>query len=96
MVGEADDGVEAVELVRRAASRRRRHGHPHARASTGSRATRRIVADPDLADVRVVVLTTFDLDEYVFEAVRAGATGFLLKDSEPTELLRAVRVRRVG
>jgi DNA-binding NarL/FixJ family response regulator len=48
--------------------------------------------DPDLADVRVVMLTTFELDEYVFEALRLGASGFLLKDSEPTSLLDAVRV----
>ena len=57
----------------------------------GLDATRRIVADPELADVRVVILTTFDLDEYVFEALRAGASGFLLKDTEPVDLLAAVR-----
>jgi len=62
----------------------------------GLTATRQIVADPDLAAVHVVVLTTFDLDEYVFEAIRAGATGFLLKDAEPTELLRAVRCAAAG
>src|SRR6202008_1210992 len=55
-------------------------------------ATRRIASDPRLADVRVVILSTFDLDEYVFEAIRAGANGFLVKDTEPAELLRAVRV----
>ena len=54
-------------------------------------ATRLIAAEPALAATRVVVLTTFDLDEYVFEAIRAGASGFLVKDTEPTELLRAVR-----
>ena len=54
-------------------------------------ATRRIAADARLADVKVVILSTFDLDEYVFEAIRAGANGFLVKDTEPAELLRAVR-----
>jgi DNA-binding NarL/FixJ family response regulator len=50
-----------------------------------------VAADRDLADVRVVMLTTFELDEYVFEALRAGASGFLVKDTEPVELIRAVR-----
>lgn len=58
----------------------------------GLAATREIVADPSLEDVRVVVLTTFELDEYVFEAMRAGASGFLVKHTEPAELVRAVRV----
>jgi DNA-binding NarL/FixJ family response regulator len=58
----------------------------------GLAATREIVADPSLSDVRVVVLTTFELDEYVFEAMRAGASGFLVKHTEPAELVRAVRV----
>lgn len=58
----------------------------------GLEATRRIAADPALSGVRVVVLTTFELDEYVFEAMRAGATGFLVKHTEPAELVRAVRV----
>ena len=51
-----------------------------------------VTADPELADVRVVMLTTFELDEYVFEALRSGASGFLLKDAEPTTLLDAIRV----
>ena len=51
-----------------------------------------IAADRALAETRVVILTTFELDEYVFEAIRAGASGFLVKDTEPAELLRAVRV----
>ena len=55
-------------------------------------ATRAIAADPALAEVRVVVLTTFELDEYVIEAMRAGASGFLVKHTEPAELVRAVRV----
>jgi DNA-binding NarL/FixJ family response regulator len=62
----------------------------------GLEATRRIAADPDLAGVKVLVLTTFEIDEYVFEALRAGASGFLVKDTEPVELLRAVRVVAAG
>jgi DNA-binding NarL/FixJ family response regulator len=62
----------------------------------GLRATRAITADPALTGVRVVVLTTFELDEYVFEAMRAGASGFLVKHSEPSELVRAVRVVTEG
>jgi DNA-binding NarL/FixJ family response regulator len=58
----------------------------------GLAATRAIAADPALAEVRVVVLTTLELDEYVFEAMRAGASGFLVKHTEPAELVRAVRV----
>ena len=57
----------------------------------GLTATRRITGDGDLKDVKVVMLTTFELDEYVFEAIRSGASGFLVKDTEPDELLRAVR-----
>ncbi|MFD7503414.1 response regulator [Streptomyces sp. NPDC059850] len=57
----------------------------------GLAATRRITADPALAEVKVIMLTTFELDEYVFEAIRGGASGFLVKDTEPEELLRAVR-----
>jgi len=57
----------------------------------GLAATRRITEDPDLAHVKVVMLTTFELDSYVFEAIRSGASGFLVKDTEPDELLRAVR-----
>ncbi|WP_084964439.1 response regulator [Thermoactinospora rubra] len=58
----------------------------------GLEATRRIVADPRLEEVRVVILTTFDLDDYVYGALRAGASGFLVKDTEPAELIHAVRV----
>nr|WP_206070934.1 response regulator transcription factor [Knoellia sp. DB2414S] len=90
VVGEASDGAEAVELVRETAPDVvlmdiRMPG------TDGLEATRRIVAAPELAGTRVVVLTTFDLDEYVFEAVRIGASGFLVKDTEPAELVRAVR-----
>jgi DNA-binding NarL/FixJ family response regulator len=90
VVAEAADGNTAVTLAR--------EHRPDVvlmdvrmPGSDGLDATRRIVADPELADVRVVILTTFDLDEYVFEALRAGASGFLLKDTEPVDLLAAVR-----
>ena len=62
----------------------------------GLDATRKIAADRKLAAVRVIMLTTFDLDEYVFEALHAGASGFLLKDVEPDELRNAVRVVAAG
>jgi DNA-binding NarL/FixJ family response regulator len=62
----------------------------------GVEATRRITADATLPGVRVLVLTTFDHDEYVFGALRAGASGFVLKDAEPDELLRAIRVVAAG
>jgi DNA-binding NarL/FixJ family response regulator len=62
----------------------------------GLAATRAIAAEPALVNVRVVVLTTFELDEYVFEAMRAGASGFLVKHTEPAELVRAVRVVAEG
>jgi DNA-binding NarL/FixJ family response regulator len=62
----------------------------------GLEASRRIASDPRLTDVRVVILTTFDLDDYIYEALRAGATGFLVKDTDPEELLQAVRVAARG
>src|SRR3712207_3322341 len=62
----------------------------------GLAATRAIVADPDLVAVRVIILTTFAEDEYLFEALRVGASGFLAKDTEPAELLRAVHVVHDG
>jgi len=62
----------------------------------GIEATRRIAGDDRLAEVKVVILTTFELDEYVFEALRAGASGFLVKDTEPLELLHGVRVVAAG
>jgi DNA-binding NarL/FixJ family response regulator len=62
----------------------------------GLEATRQIVADERLAGVRVVILTTFDLDEYVFEALRIGASGFLVKDTEPADLIRGVRAVASG
>jgi len=90
VVGEAANGREAVTLVR---STRPDVVLMDIRMPEmdGLAATREVVADPDLAETRVVVLTTFDLDEYVFEAVRIGASGFLVKDTEPAELLRGVR-----
>jgi DNA-binding NarL/FixJ family response regulator len=62
----------------------------------GIEATRQIAADPRLERVRVIILTTFELDEYVVEGLRAGASGFLVKDTEPVELLHAVRVVAQG
>ncbi|MBD1543243.1 response regulator transcription factor [Arthrobacter sp. IA7] len=62
----------------------------------GLEATRKIMADQALAGTRIIILTTFELDEYIAEAVRAGAAGFLVKDTEPEELLRAVRVVHDG
>ncbi|MFE0871248.1 response regulator [Streptomyces rochei] len=62
----------------------------------GLAATRRVTGDEALRDVKVVMLTTFELDEYVFEAIRSGASGFLVKDTEPEELLRAVRAVVAG
>src|SRR5215510_3315324 len=91
VAGEAADGVEAVELARR---RRPEVVLMDVRMPRmdGLEATRRITSDPALPDTRVIVLTTFELDEYVFGALRAGASGFLLKDIDPPDLLRAVRV----
>jgi DNA-binding NarL/FixJ family response regulator len=91
VIGEADDGEDAVRLAAELTPDIvlmdiRMPG------LDGLAATRRIVADERSADVRVVILTTFGLDEYVFDAIRAGASGFLVKDTEPEELVQAVRV----
>ena len=95
VVGEASNGAEAVALAASA--------HPDVMlmdvrmpVMDGLEATRRITGDPSLAPTRVLILTTFDLDEYVHEALRAGASGFLLKDTLPVDLLtrRASRRRR--
>jgi DNA-binding NarL/FixJ family response regulator len=95
VVGEASNGAEAVAL---AASE-----HPDVMLMDvrmpvidGLEATRRITGDPSLASTRVVILTTFDLDEYVHEGLRAGASGFLLKDTMPVDLIQAVRVVAAG
>jgi DNA-binding NarL/FixJ family response regulator len=95
VAGEAADGVEAVELARR---RRPEVVLMDVRMPRmdGLEATRRITSDPALAGTRVIVLTTFELDEYVFGALRAGASGFLLKDIDPPDLLTAVRVVSAG
>jgi len=91
VVGEAADGAQAVQLARdlRADVVLMDIRMPNV---DGLEATRRIAADDDLAGVRVIILTTFESDEYVYQAIRAGASGFLVKDSEPAELIQAVRV----
>ncbi|MFD8225198.1 response regulator [Streptomyces massasporeus] len=95
VVGEASDGAEAVRLTK----------EQHADVvlmdirmpgTDGLAATRMISADPELADVRVVILTTFEVDDYVVQSLRAGASGFLGKGSEPEELLNAIRIAAGG
>jgi DNA-binding NarL/FixJ family response regulator len=95
VVGEAANGREAVDLARRV--------FPNVVLMDirmpildGIEATRLICSDPSLASTRVLVLTTFDLDEYVYAALRAGASGFLLKDAGPDELLRAIDTIAAG
>jgi DNA-binding NarL/FixJ family response regulator len=91
VVAEATDGRQAVELV---AAHRPDIALVDIQMPVldGIEATRQIVADERLASVRVVILTNFGLDEYIFAALRAGASGFLLKDTQPAELLQALRV----
>jgi DNA-binding NarL/FixJ family response regulator len=91
VVGEASDGAQAITLAG--------EQHPdivlmdvQMPVLDGIEATRRIVADPRLGEVKVVMLTNYGMDEYVFSALRAGASGFLVKDTEPAELLQALRV----
>jgi DNA-binding NarL/FixJ family response regulator len=95
VVGEATNGREAVDLAGRV--------FPHVvlmdirmPVLDGLEATRVICADANLARTRVLVLTTFDLDQYVYNALRAGASGFLLKDTRPRELLHAIEVVAAG
>jgi DNA-binding NarL/FixJ family response regulator len=95
VVGEAANGREALDLARRVL--------PHVVLMDirmplldGLQATRVICSDPHLAATRVLVLTTFDFDEYVYSALRAGASGFLLKDTRPPDLLRAIEIVAAG
>jgi DNA-binding NarL/FixJ family response regulator len=95
LVGEAGDGREALGVLRRTT--------PDVvlcdirmPVMDGLEMLQEVSGDPELADVKVVMLTTFELDEYVFEALRHGASGFLLKDAEPSTLLDAVRVVAEG
>ena len=95
VVGEVGNGRDAIDLARRV--------FPHVvlmdirmPVLDGLEATRLICADATLPDTRVLVLTTFDLDEYVYAALRAGASGFLLKDAGPGELLQAIRTVAAG
>lgn len=90
-MGEASDGAGAVDLARKL--------RPDVilvdirmPGLDGLEATRQIAADPNLGNVRIVILTTFALDEYLFDALRFGASGFLVKDTEPGDLATAVRV----
>jgi RNA polymerase sigma factor (sigma-70 family) len=95
VVGEANDGRAAVDQ----ATRLRPDvvlmdiRMPH---MDGIEATRRIASEPRLRTVRLIILTTFETDDYVFEALRSGASGFLVKDTEPAELLHAIRVVAAG
>ena len=95
VVGEAANGAEAV-AVARAAKPDVVLMDVRMPVLDGIEATRQITASPQLADVRVIILTTFDLDEYVFAALRAGASGFLLKDTLPADLLTAIQVVAAG
>jgi DNA-binding NarL/FixJ family response regulator len=95
VVGEAGDGQEAVELAR--------DTQPDVLIAdismpgvTGVEATRMIVADDQLSELKVIILTTYETEENIFDALRAGASGFLLKDFDPVDLLRAIRIVAAG
>lgn len=95
VVGQAGDGRQAIDLARQTG--------PHVVLMDvrmprldGLAATRIVCSDPQLGRTRVLILTTFDLDQYVYETLRAGASGFLLKDTRPRELLRAIEVVAAG
>jgi DNA-binding NarL/FixJ family response regulator len=90
VVGEAGDGNDAVRMVTSLVPDVVLMDIRMPRCD-GLEATRRIVADERLAGVRIIILTTFDLDEYIFEALRAGASGFLVKDIEPIDLIRGIQ-----
>ena len=91
VVAEATDGAQAVDLARRECADVVLMDI-RMPVMDGLEATRRIAADDDLAGVKVIILTTFESDEYVYQAIRAGASGFLVKDAEPEDLIHAVRV----
>ena len=95
LVGEADNGNDAVTVAKQA--------RPDVflmdirmPGVDGLEATRRITSDPDLTGTRIIMLTTFDLDDYVHQALRNGASGFLLKDARPEDILNAVRIVAAG
>ncbi len=95
LVGEAADGSTALEMIRRS--------RPDVAlldirmpGLDGVQTLRAIVADPALTGTRVVMVTTFETDEYVFAALQAGASGFVLKDADPTDLIRAIRAAAAG
>jgi DNA-binding NarL/FixJ family response regulator len=95
VLAEAGDGTEAVALARR--------HHPDVMlmdvrmpGQDGIEATKQIKEDDDTAGIKVLILTTFDLDEYVYAALRAGASGFMLKDTSPEQLLEAIRIVAAG
>jgi len=95
VVGEASNGREAIDVI---AAQRPDVVLMDIRMPEldGLEATRTITADPGLVGVRVIILTTFDLDEYVFDAIRIGASGFLVKDTEPADLLAGIRAVAAG
>ena len=95
VVGEAVDGAVAVRLVTRLIPDVVLMDIRMPRCN-GLEATRQIVADERLAHVKIIILTTFDLDEYIFESIRVGASGFLVKDTEPVDLIRGIQAVAQG